>query len=509
MASRADIERALRAADAAGNAADARRLAAALANMPPEGPSYSEQVQQDFAAMSGFQKPVQALDDMLRLGSNGLTFGFRDKLAGYLGGGTPEEERAKTGDAQIRAGGAGTMAELGGNMAGMMAVPNTAPAVAAKVSNPILRALATMGVGGLEGAGVGGIQAMGEDTPLAEGMASGAIAGAGGTAVAGLLSKGANAVANKFGKKSRLSVDDLKVRKNAAYQSVDDIGAEYTPGTIRGMLKGLDDSIDTAVPIRHDNTLATRKNVGKMVGEMTGKPVPLTQVDKARQVINRDLTKLPDAAEADFGQDMIKSMDDYLNTVGPLGVTARSGDPEEAIGRLAEARGLNSRMRKLEQITGKIDSAERRAARSLGTGDDSTIRQNIDTILNSPKQRRGFTPDELGSMDELVRGTTGQNTLRQMGRMAPGGGLSLAATGAGATAGTFIAPGIGTAIGGAIPSGVGFLAKKASERSTRNSTTKLMDLVASGGKKAKPKQVIPRDAEAALARLFMLQAQQD
>lgn len=140
--------------------------------------------QAEFDALPTWQKPLKAADDLVRLAANGMTFGFADKIAGYLGGEGTEAERAKTEDARTRAGGAGLVAELGGGLA--------TPAGLAKAGVTAVRLPGAIGrIGGLaaDGAAIGALDALGNDQDVMTGAALGAGLGAAGQAVAGLGTK--------------------------------------------------------------------------------------------------------------------------------------------------------------------------------------------------------------------------------------------------------------------------------------------------------------------------------
>jgi hypothetical protein len=107
MATREELERALRGAHEAGDLAAARQLAAAIQGLPADGQQAAMepgQARQEYEEMSVGQQIPQAAMDILRLASSGITFGGRDRLAQYLGGGSPEEEREATRQAMERAG---------------------------------------------------------------------------------------------------------------------------------------------------------------------------------------------------------------------------------------------------------------------------------------------------------------------------------------------------------------------------------------------------------------------
>lgn len=499
MPTRDELITALRNADAAGDSEAAQRFADQIHSMD------TTKARSDFEALPTWQKPLKAADDILRLASNGVTFGFRDKLAQYVGGGTPEEERAKTADAQTRAGTAGSTAEIGASVLPMLATSGAAAGVPA-TGSALGDWLMAAGVAGAEGAGYSGIHAVGHDQPVIPAMGVGAATGVAAKAGADLLSAGFNKLSDMFTKNpARLSVDELRTMKDKAYQDVADEGVEYKPATVRGVLQDMDAASSTAYPGRHDETIAARSHLKKRLG--TNRARSLTEMDLNRQIINRDVSGLPDPAQSSMGLDMVKAMDDRLNAAGPGDVTTRSGDPEAGIQYLNDARKLNSRMQKSEDLGILSDKARRAAARSINTGEDSTIRANIDSVLNTPKKSRGYTPDELAKMNEVVSGTPEQNFMRQVGRMAPGGGLglTLGASGAGAAVGSALGGPVGMAIGGGIPPAVGYIAKKMSERGTKKSLNELLDLVASGGNAAaiaKPKLVGPKGKDA-LTKLLM------
>lgn len=148
-----------------------------------------QDTREEFSNLPLWQKPVQAASDVARIASNLVTAGYRDKLAGYLGGGTPEEERYKTEKARTRAG----SASLGAEMLPMLMVPAMAGA------SPAL-------AGATEGAVFGGLQAGAHDEPIIPGVlagaATGGLVGAGSalnTVTRGLPKNAARAAAKELG----------------------------------------------------------------------------------------------------------------------------------------------------------------------------------------------------------------------------------------------------------------------------------------------------------------------
>jgi hypothetical protein len=128
-----------------------------------------------------YAKAGEAADDIVRLGVNGVTFGYADKFAGYMGGEGVEAERAKSAQASERAGLAGTIAEVGGSVipaVGAARAGLTAASVLPKGAGLIGRSAAA----GVDGAALGAVYASGHDEDIAQGAMVGALAGGAGNA---------------------------------------------------------------------------------------------------------------------------------------------------------------------------------------------------------------------------------------------------------------------------------------------------------------------------------------
>ncbi len=503
MATREELIKALRAADAAGAEDDARRLAAMLQNMTgnetaPEPPSYADQVQSEFDAMPWYQQAGTAAGDIIRQAGHGASLGLTTKLAESLG---MEDARQNVEDARIRSGSAGATAELGASMLPLMALPELAPAVAAQ--NPVIRGGAKAAIGALEGAAVGGVEAGAGNEDVVDGQIGGAISGILGQGAASAIKRGVNAVTAPFRRSQRTTVPELRAQKNAAYDRLGVLDARYRPEAVQSMLGGMDDVITNmrANPTRHPDVFSGRKNVRGMAKAEGDTPY---EVDQMRQVLRRDVVKSDDDASATIGKGMLNSMDEFTSNLDPRMVRGKAS-PEEISEMVSNTHQLNSRYQKLKDVDERLARAERQSLKSLATGEDATIKNNIEGILSNPARREGFTPDEIGQMEKVVKGTPGERFLRQVGRIAPGGGLSYhAATAAGA-----LGYGLGGPLGAlaaAAPAVVGQGAKKLGERQTRKNAEELVDLIASGGNASKLRKNATVDERSAnaLARLFML-----
>lgn len=227
MATIREIEAAIRAADKAGRKADVQRLAAERSKLlSGEAPvvlpgtaieadqsNYHYMTPEQYQQRPFYEQAPIALEDTLRLLSNGVTFGMRDKFAEYLGGGTPEQERMKTEMAKQRAGFPGDLAEA----TGMSMVPGGPLAqIERQGLAPGLNWLQRLAAGGAvasgEGGIAGGLNAYGHDEDVMGGVQQGMLLGPLARGAAGAASRGIQAGARAFTKKPpRLSKNDLPI----------------------------------------------------------------------------------------------------------------------------------------------------------------------------------------------------------------------------------------------------------------------------------------------------------
>lgn len=108
---------------------------------------------------------LQAADDMVRIISNGLTFGLADKAAAALG---EQDTAAKTAAARDRAGFAGDVASVGANLAGGKAAITGGLKLGKSVVVPAVKALASKKGALAALAGLGGLAEYNSRTAGAE-----------------------------------------------------------------------------------------------------------------------------------------------------------------------------------------------------------------------------------------------------------------------------------------------------------------------------------------------------
>jgi hypothetical protein len=251
------------------------------------------------------------------------------------------------------------------------------------------------------------------------------------------------------------TLDELTASKNAAYKAVEQSGEQFAPQAVNGFVDDLTAEMKAANinPARHPKAASMLEDIQALRDQ----PMSLTQLDQLRQVIRRDVGNAPDAAEKFMGGKMIDALDGFIDTSPAASSTVK------------EARGLNTKVRKIEAVTEAVDSAKLRAG-STGSGGniDNATRQNLRRVF---EKTRNFTPEEQAALERIIVGSKGQNALRQVGKLSPQGNGLMTALSIG---GTMANPALG------IPTAAGAVSKVLADRMTQNRVKELVDLIARG-----------------------------
>jgi hypothetical protein len=419
---------------------------------------------------------AQAADDIVRLGANGITFGYADKLAGYMGGEGTEAERAKSDAARDRAGLAGSVAEIGGALlpASRLAQAGITAARAIPAGVSGLKGLAARTLAmGADGAALGALTAAGNDQDIATGAGIGAIAGGAGNVAGEALAKGVGKVAGMFNKKPAIpSVDDIAARKSAAYSEAKDAGLTVTARSVAGLKEAIE--TDLADFGFTPETQPKLMGVLRQLERISGQNLDLRGLDNLRKVAVQ-VTKGGDPSERAAAGRVIGVIDDYASNLGPDDVLM--GNREIALAKLKEGRSLAKQQARAEMVDDAILRADRQAA-SAGSGGniDNATRQKFKEILNNPRKARMFTPEERAMMEQIIRGETSK-VVRAISKAAPTGIVSTAlSSGLGAS--------VGGPIGAAILPAVGFAAKNLADNATVRGAERLSSAVRAGSLQA-------------------------
>jgi hypothetical protein len=445
----------------------------------------------------GWQKAAIAAQDVGSIMGDAATFGFGDKIAAgirapFTGKDYAEElagMRAGTQSARERAGSAGFGADVVGSVVAPMALAGKGITLASRLGTGAMNGakgvVARAGLLGAEGTGYGALGAAGHDTSLGEGAAYGAAGGAAGSMIGDAIGAGVTKAASLIkGKPKVPDLAQLKTAEKAAYDASEKAGVIIKP---QG-LQDLSTDIKTKLAdFGYDPGLQPRiAPVLNRLDDLSNGNITLKGVHTLRKLAGNAAIS-QDKSERTAARMVIDSIDNFMDNLGPQHVLV--GDRLTGPKALKEAISLGRRVRKNERFLEAVNSAELRAA-STGSGGnvENATRQNVRKLLEKGK---GFTGDEKAAMDEIVRGTPGQNFLRLTGKLSPQGNGLMAALGVG---GAMVNPAFGVA------SLTGLGAKSLADRGVRQGVEALDALIRSGGDAA-----ALRSAQGALAQLTQSQ----
>jgi hypothetical protein len=161
-------------------------------------------------------------------------------------------------------------------------------------------------------------------------------------------------------------------------------------------------------------------NLGQIPTPPTTRPAPTSfgDVAAARMRLNDFIRKSPGTSKAAAAGQAIEGLDDLLETITPKDVVA--GDPTTALRQLQES-NANYRWSKRAEF---YDEAIRKAQLSAdaGTGSlDLNLRNQFKALRNNKNAMRGASDQEKTALDQIIKGSFTQNTLRQIGKLSPVG----------------------------------------------------------------------------------------
>jgi hypothetical protein len=295
--------------------------------------------------------------------------------------------------------------------------------------------------GALSGAGAGGageaVRGMGggEDAETAARVAGGFAA----PLAAGRVAAGRASAATR-----PPTSEQLKGASDDAYKAASAAGVRVRSPDIA---MAVDDIARTAVAEGLDPTLhpkATRVVERLREAAANGTDLSLDEIDTLRKVARTAAGSLePD--ERRIGRIIIDKIDDFV--LGLDSSKVSTGNVNDGVAALTQARELWSRGAKGETIDNLIERANIRASQFSGSGLENALRTEFRGLAMNPKQMRKFTADEQAAIKKVAEGGPVENFFRFVGKLAPtgvvsagmGGGIGYAAgglPGAAAAAGT-------------------------------------------------------------------------
>lgn len=222
------------------------------------------------------------------------------------------------------------------------------------------------------------------------------------------------------------TAEELGTAAKEAYQRAKDAGAVAAPEGYARMTSGLRNTLREQGfnPRLHPKAAAVVDEVEKL---SNGNPVSLDEIE----ILRRQALAAERSIEADerrIAGLVIDRLDDYADALASGAEPVMGGNAPAAVAARKEARNLYSRNRKSMEIQELIERAQIRASQFSGSGEENALRTEFRGLAMNPKRMRRFNKEEQQAIKEVAFGTPTSNTLRQIGKLAPTGGLMQALT---------------------------------------------------------------------------------
>jgi hypothetical protein len=273
------------------------------------------------------------------------------------------------------------------------------------------------------------------------------------------------------------TTEAIKAAAKAGFERPEVGAMEFHPREVSSWADGVKAQLTEA---GIDDNLAPKTwgVLDKLEAVPEGATVTGKNVQSLRRTLGR-AASLPDATERAAAERAIDALDAFVQKPPPEAVLA--GDPAKVASIWHEARGNYGAAKRAERVGTAVEGAELQAgATHSGQNIDNATRQKIKSILASPKERRGFSGEELRQMKRIITGTFTGDAARYVGNLAgKGGGLgAVIAAGTAGEAGYKVGGLTGAVIGAATPL-LGFGFGKLSNAITAREVRKLDELIRS------------------------------
>ena len=217
------------------------------------------------------------------------------------------------------------------------------------------------------------------------------------------------------------TIKNLEESKNAAYKITEDLGENYTPLEMRGMVAKAYKKLTSNDNYSPDIDKQARASF-ELIKKKLGKDVSLTSLDKVRKGLWARHKSGTDSEKVII-RDLIDTIDDTM--------FSHAGSSEA----MQAARLANSKFKKAELLDEAFYKAELQTAGS-GSGGNilNKYKQAVTKIITNKSNSRWFDPEEISQMEKFVSGDVSQDTLRLIGKLSPTGNGLMTALNIGAIA---------------------------------------------------------------------------
>jgi len=295
------------------------------------------------------------------------------------------------------------------------------------------------------------------------------------------------ATASKAAKKAKLitvaapGIESIEKKSRAIYKTLDDAGAKISDDAFLDLATDIE---KTAIGMGHDFdvTPAVQGVINRFDREL-GKTHSVSNIETLRDVA-KGAAKSTNTQEKAIGVAMISKIDDFFDDLKASDLNDGGDIPADQVGPMyKQARELWGRKRRSEMLTDAIEDANLQAS-----GQENGIRIAFRQILKNKKKKSFFSESELKQMGKVVKGTSGANLAKLLGKFGLsenqatnflGGTIGM---GGGAAIGS-VAGAPGAAIGAVAVPAIGQVSKNLATRLTKGNAD-FAEAVVRAGKNA-------------------------
>lgn len=238
-----------------------------------------------------------------------------------------------------------------------------------------------------------------------------------GGGLAGMVGAAKEARAIRDAMKATPAVQALKDQASKLYDAARQNGAAAVPqqnAQLRSDMVKFLRSEGVITPSGVMSDYPKLKHAIQLVGEYAKTKMNPTQMLAIRKSFGKAANSL-DPQEARLGSILIGQFDNFADKFAP---------------QIKEANAIYRRMHQGRLIEKTIELAEERAKQFSGSGMENALRTEFRALSKlATKGRLKVSPDELRLIREISRGTAGTNAARYIGKLAPTGVVSAAASG--------------------------------------------------------------------------------
>jgi hypothetical protein len=311
---------------------------------------------------------------------------------------------------------------------------------------------------------------------------------------------------------------ELQAAYRQGYDKVRDMGVDYAAPRVAEMARGL------KLDLEKEGILAnlapkTHHIVDGLSTPPEGGVAPIAGLESARRAL---LKVGNDPTEREAARRVIGALDDFYKRAAAPGGEGLvvAGPAAAAAEQQAANRGNYAAWKRSRDLTGiEYATGLRTKATNSGLNLDNNIRGKTASLLTNENKVRGYNPEEIAALENVVEGDRFRNSLRTYSNLTGGGGglgavVSGAAGGAvgSAVGGALGAPVVGGVVGAAIPA-TGVAARLGAGALTKRSLRLADELIRSRSPLYEqmmndPKmQVISPERRAALVRALLAAGQ--